>query len=110
MVIEDDGDFSCREWKVIGVHYNIRDASIQAWQHVVDDAIKHDFIKEWWYKTDKRHIQERAEFRVQEKAFTCSQCKNHAHMCCMINMINTSQKAPWLRACPLCRFDITSKV
>lgn len=63
VVIEDDGDFSYREWKVIGVHHNIRNASIQAWQHVVDDAVKYDFIKEWWYKTDTKHVKERANFR-----------------------------------------------
>ena len=63
IVIEDDGDLSCREWKVIGVHNNIRNASIQAWQHVVDEAIRYDFIAEWWYKTDKKHVKERAEFR-----------------------------------------------
>lgn len=62
IVIEDDGDFSCREWKVIGVHHNIRNASIQAWQHVIDEATQYEFIRQWWYKTDQKHISERAKY------------------------------------------------
>lgn len=63
IIIEDDGDYSSREWKVIGVHRNIRNASIQAWQHVVDIALKHEFMAKWWYDPGKKASKERATYK-----------------------------------------------